>query len=159
MISRTEVKQGVSGAIIALDVVVAYILTNLTTIVRKIIEHVSEVSNNEARKTFGAIFMSLNPSVAPSGNVDLSNWKLILPVDSSGTTSDTAAEISNLSGYQNSRYFYTGSNGAMVFEAPVDGATTGDFFHDADGSDSGTAVKFAVIHNKAALAAADFLVV
>jgi len=68
--------------------------------------------------------MSLNPSVAPSGNFDLSNWKITLPVDQNGTLSGTALEVQNLSGYKNSKYFYTGSDGAMVFYAPVDGATT-----------------------------------
>lgn len=68
--------------------------------------------------------MSLNPNVAPSGNFDLSNWKLTLPVDSSGGFSGTAVEVKDLSGYQNSKYFYTGSDGAMVFYAPVNGATT-----------------------------------
>lgn len=67
--------------------------------------------------------MTLNPNVAPSGNFDLSNWKITLPVDSSGKTSGTAVEVQNLNGYQ-SKYFYTGSDGAMTFYAPVDGATT-----------------------------------
>ncbi|WP_201864064.1 polysaccharide lyase family 7 protein [Microvirga soli] len=68
--------------------------------------------------------MSLNASTAPSGNFNLSNWKITLPVDQSGTLSGTAVEVQNLSGYKNSKYFYTGSDGAMVFYAPVDGATT-----------------------------------
>jgi hypothetical protein len=68
--------------------------------------------------------MSLNASAAPSGNFNLSNWKITLPVDQSGTLSGTAVEVQNLSGYKNSKYFYTGSDGAMVFYAPVDGATT-----------------------------------
>lgn len=68
--------------------------------------------------------MSLNASAAPSGNFNLSNWKITLPVDQSGTLSGSAVEVQNLSGYQNSKYFYTGSDGAMVFYAPVDGATT-----------------------------------
>src|SRR5918995_7031556 len=68
--------------------------------------------------------MSLNASTAPSGNLNLSNWKITLPVDQSGTLSGTAVEVQNLSGYKNSKYFYTGSDGAMVFYAPVDGATT-----------------------------------
>jgi Alginate lyase/RTX calcium-binding nonapeptide repeat (4 copies) len=68
--------------------------------------------------------MSLNASTAPSGNFNLSNWKITLPVDQNGTLSGTAVEVQNLSGYQNSKYFYTGSDGAMVFYAPVDGATT-----------------------------------
>ncbi|MBM1172057.1 polysaccharide lyase family 7 protein [Microvirga arabica] len=68
--------------------------------------------------------MVLATNVAPSGNFDLSNWKLTLPVDSSGGTSGTAVEVKNLIDYQHSRYFYTGSDGAMTFMASADGATT-----------------------------------
>ncbi|MBM1173036.1 polysaccharide lyase family 7 protein [Microvirga arabica] len=68
--------------------------------------------------------MILNPGVAPSGNFSLSDWKITLPIDSFGTISGTATEIKSLSGYQHSSYFYTASDGAMVFYAPVDGATT-----------------------------------
>jgi hypothetical protein len=68
--------------------------------------------------------MALNASAAPSGNFNLSNWKITLPVDQGGSLSGTAVEVQNLSGYKNSKYFYTGSDGAMVFYAPVNGATT-----------------------------------
>ena len=68
--------------------------------------------------------MALNPAADPSGNFDLSNWKITLPVDQNGTIIGTASEIKNLSGYQDSKYFYTNSDGAMVFRAAVDGATT-----------------------------------
>jgi hypothetical protein len=68
--------------------------------------------------------MALNSSVAPSGNFDLSNWKITLPVDSNGGFSGTAMEVKNLSNYQNSKYFYTAADGAMTFVAPVEGATT-----------------------------------
>lgn len=68
--------------------------------------------------------MTLKANVAPSGNFDLSNWKLTLPVDSSGKISGTAIEVKDLSGYQNSKYFYTAADGAMVFYAAADGATT-----------------------------------
>ncbi len=68
--------------------------------------------------------MPLNSNAAPSGNFNLSNWKITLPVDQKGTISGTAVEVQNLSGYENSKYFYTGSDGAMVFYAPVNGATT-----------------------------------
>jgi Ca2+-binding RTX toxin-like protein len=68
--------------------------------------------------------MALSSSVAPSGNFDLSDWKLTLPVDSNGGISGTALEVKNLSNYQNSKYFYTAGDGAMTFVASVDGATT-----------------------------------
>jgi Ca2+-binding RTX toxin-like protein len=68
--------------------------------------------------------MTLNPSVAPGGNFDLSNWKITLPVDANGGISGSAMEVKNLSTYQNSKYFYTAADGAMTFVAAVDGATT-----------------------------------
>jgi Ca2+-binding RTX toxin-like protein len=68
--------------------------------------------------------VSLDPNAAPSGNFSLRNWKITLPVDSSGSFSRTAVEVKKLSDYQNASYFYTGSDGAMVFRAPVEGATT-----------------------------------
>lgn len=58
-----------------------------------------------------------------SDHFNLSNWKLTLPVDSSGGTSGTAVEIKSLAGYE-SPYFYDAPNGAMVFDASVAGATT-----------------------------------
>src|SRR5437867_13232120 len=70
---------------------------------------------------------ALDPTKPPSGNFDLTHWKLTLPVDSSGVTNGDAAEIqvSQLStGYSNALYFYTAPDGAMVFWAPVTGATT-----------------------------------
>ena len=68
--------------------------------------------------------MALNPAAIPSGNFNLSNWKITLPVDQNGTIVGTAQEVKNLHGYQNLSYFYTGPDGAMVFRAAVDGATT-----------------------------------
>lgn len=68
--------------------------------------------------------MTLSASLTPSGNFDLSSWKITLPVDSSGGITGTAMEVLKLSGYTQSSYFYTGSTGAMTFRAPVDGATT-----------------------------------
>lgn len=68
--------------------------------------------------------MALNPSVAPGGNFDLSNWKITLPVDANGSFGGNAMEVKNLSTYQHSKYFYTAADGAMTFVAPVEGATT-----------------------------------
>jgi hypothetical protein len=69
--------------------------------------------------------MSLNPNAVPSANFDLSDWKLQLPIDTRGSFSGKAAEVKTLTSYVHQDYFYTGSDGAMVLAAPVDGATTG----------------------------------
>ena len=68
--------------------------------------------------------MSLNPAATPGVNFDLENWKLQLPVDSSGGFTGRYSEIRDLDSYD-SAYFYTGSDGAMVLSAPVEGVTTG----------------------------------
>jgi hypothetical protein len=70
---------------------------------------------------------ALNPSLPPGSNFDLSHWYLQLPVDSSGGTTGVSASVTTaqlVAGYTNALYFYTGSDGAMVFWSPVTGATT-----------------------------------
>lgn len=62
--------------------------------------------------------------MAPSRNFNLTHWKITLPTDRYGTFSGTASEVKSLSGYVNPEYFFAGSDGAMVFKAPVGGATT-----------------------------------
>ena len=69
----------------------------------------------------------LNPDLPPSGNFDLSHWYLGLPVDSAGGTNGYSASISTatlLGGYEHPDYFYTDTDGSMVFWAPVTGVTT-----------------------------------
>jgi hypothetical protein len=62
---------------------------------------------------------------APGENFDLALWKITLPVDKSGAFSGTALEVSPIPAtYTNKDYFYTAADGAMVFMAPVEGATT-----------------------------------
>lgn len=66
--------------------------------------------------------------VPPSLLFDLTRFKLTLPVNALGGTSGAAhtirnAELNGQPGYYSS-YFYTDSNGAMVFYAPSNGATT-----------------------------------
>jgi Ca2+-binding RTX toxin-like protein len=68
--------------------------------------------------------MTLNPDLSPSGNFDLTKWKIGLPIDANGGYSGTATEVKNLIGYEHPTYFYTGPDGAMVFATPVEGATT-----------------------------------
>ena len=64
-------------------------------------------------------------AAAPGSTFDLSHWKLTLPRDDAGGTTGEATEIKNpqLQTYS-SEFFYTGSDGAMVFWCPVIGATT-----------------------------------
>lgn len=59
-----------------------------------------------------------------SDHFDLTNWKITLPVDSKGSISGTAVEVQNLINYENSKYFWDAPDGAMVFRAMADGATT-----------------------------------
>jgi hypothetical protein len=69
---------------------------------------------------------SLDPTVAPGGNFDLSTWELQLPTGTDGAT-DTIppSELEGPDGYQ-SQYFYTDSDdGSMVFWDPENGATLG----------------------------------
>ena len=72
--------------------------------------------------------LALDPARPPGGNFNLTNFYLGLPVDSSGGTSGDSASIPAAQltgGYSNALYFYTGpADGAMVFWAPVTGATT-----------------------------------
>ena len=75
----------------------------------------------------GAPAWALTNSLPPSGNFDLSHWKLQLPTDNGILTNTTGSidEVKppDLVGFTNA-YFYTGSDGAMVFWAPVTGART-----------------------------------
>jgi poly(beta-D-mannuronate) lyase len=66
----------------------------------------------------------LDPKIAPSGNFDLSTWKLNTPENNGSGFSETISveEINN--GYENSNYFYTGVDGGMVFKCPVYGFKT-----------------------------------
>ncbi|MEZ5668660.1 MAG: polysaccharide lyase family 7 protein [Alphaproteobacteria bacterium] len=75
----------------------------------------------------GCAAAAAETAMAPSdsGRFDLTNWKLTLPVDEDGESDDDAIEIEDLAGYADPDWFYATPEGAMVFTAPVDGATTG----------------------------------
>ena len=67
---------------------------------------------------------SLDPDRAPSENFDLSTWKLSIPInEGDGTATDISVSELN-SGYENSSFFYTASDGGMVFKCPVAGYKT-----------------------------------
>ncbi|NET71246.1 MAG: polysaccharide lyase family 7 protein, partial [Sphaerospermopsis sp. SIO1G2] len=59
-----------------------------------------------------------------SDNFDLTNWKITLPVDRDDETDGRAHEILDLVYYEHDDYFFQGADGAMVFRADADGATT-----------------------------------
>jgi len=68
---------------------------------------------------------TLNPNLPPSGNFDLSAWKLQHYLDEDGNgRSDEVDEEDVANGYTNSDFFYTASDGGMVFRVPVAGAKT-----------------------------------
>ncbi len=56
-------------------------------------------------------------------DIDLSCWKLTLPVDAGGGFDGVAAEVKKLQGVERRPWFEAG-DGALVFTAPVKGATT-----------------------------------
>lgn len=66
----------------------------------------------------------LDPNQSPSDNFDLSTWKLSIPVnEGDGTATDiSVSQLNNQ--YENSTYFYTASDGGMVFKCPVSGYKT-----------------------------------
>ncbi|WP_240914009.1 polysaccharide lyase family 7 protein [Microbulbifer sp. SH-1] len=68
---------------------------------------------------------TLDPSLPPSSNFDLGDWYVSVPTDSNGDgKADSIYESELNSGYQNSSYFYTGSDGGMVFRCPINGYKT-----------------------------------
>ncbi|WP_158874031.1 polysaccharide lyase family 7 protein [Antarcticirhabdus aurantiaca] len=66
----------------------------------------------------------MSTDTVPSAHFDLANWKLTLPVDSKGGITGTAVEVKSLIGYENANYFFDRADGAMVFRAMAEGATT-----------------------------------
>jgi hypothetical protein len=67
----------------------------------------------------------LNPNVAPGGNFDLSLWELQLPTGSAGApTTILPAQLEGASGFQDSYFYTSSSDGAMTFWDPENGVTT-----------------------------------
>lgn len=67
----------------------------------------------------------LSASLAPSENFDLTDWYVSVPIDDDNSgTADSIYEAELNQGYENTDYFYTGDDGAMVFVCPVDGYKT-----------------------------------
>lgn len=73
----------------------------------------------------GEGYGDLDPNLPPSGNFELNDWYLSIPTDDDASgTADSIKETALASGYTNSDYFYTGSDGGMVFKVTVDGYKT-----------------------------------
>jgi poly(beta-D-mannuronate) lyase len=66
----------------------------------------------------------LDPNKPPSENFDLSTWKLNTPENNGSGLSETISVSEINSGYENSKYFYTATDGGMVFKCPVAGFKT-----------------------------------
>ena len=69
---------------------------------------------------------TLDPTLPPGGNFNLSIWQLQLPTGSPGKP-DTIqpAQLKGANGYSNPAYFWTDKNdGSMTFWAPEKGVTT-----------------------------------
>lgn len=66
----------------------------------------------------------LDPNAAPSTNFDLSQWNLGIPVDR-GDGISTTIKVADLNdNYENNEFFYTASDGGMVFKCPIEGPKT-----------------------------------
>lgn len=69
----------------------------------------------------------LQAGLPPSGNFELIDWKMDLPISDSGAFTGDSATIDEdemAAGYTNSEYFFTADDGGMVLRAPPRGATT-----------------------------------
>jgi PKD repeat protein len=78
----------------------------------------------------GVTAWALTNSLPPGSNFNLNNWYIQFPTSNgvltcSAGSVDSATTTQLIDGYTNAPYFYTGSDGAMVFWAPINGATTG----------------------------------
>ena len=66
----------------------------------------------------------LDPNKSPAQNFDLSTWKLNTPENNGSGFSKTISVSEINGGYEDNNYFYTGSDGGLVFKCPVDGFKT-----------------------------------
>lgn len=73
---------------------------------------------------------TLDPSVSPGGNFDLSGWQLQLPIGTQGSPQmESGSQLAGPSGFTDI-YFYTDeTDGAMTFMDPTTGVTTSGSVH------------------------------
>ena len=67
---------------------------------------------------------NLDASKSPSENFDLSDWYLSIPTNNGSGVATSIKETELNNNYSNSEYFYTASDGGMVFKCPIDGYKT-----------------------------------
>ena len=80
-------------------------------------------SDDDSSDSSDSTDYGLSASSTPSGNFDLLDWYLSVPVGSSYATS---IKENDLTANYEDDYFYTGSDGGMVFYTPVEGVKTSD---------------------------------
>ena len=79
---------------------------------------------NEIRNSRNEI-ITLDPSLPPAGNFDLSDWSISLPVDTNKDGfADNVPEQYLAKGLVIKPLFYTADDGGMVFYSPADGPKT-----------------------------------
>lgn len=86
-------------------------------------ESTEETNTNDSENANG-----LNADVAPSENFNLTTWNIsIPPIDADANNkADTVKEDELNNGYENTDYFYTATDGGMVFKCPVEGFKTSE---------------------------------
>ena len=85
-------------------------------------ENTEETNTNDSENANG-----LNADVAPSENFNLTTWNISIPIDADANNkADTVKEDELNNGYENTDYFYTATDGGMVFKCPVKGFKTSE---------------------------------
>jgi len=86
-----------------------------------------ELTNlDDSSSTTSSTDYDLDSSVAPSSNFDLTDWYLSVPTDTDDNGYADSIKEAELNDDYESDYFYTGSDGAMVFMCTVDGYKTSE---------------------------------
>jgi poly(beta-D-mannuronate) lyase len=91
--------------------------TPVNDVEEEVIDNDGEVENNENNQESDA-------NTAPSENFDLSTWNLSIPVNKGNGTATTISVAQLNATYQNENYFFTSSDGGMVFKCPISGFKT-----------------------------------
>ena len=139
IISQTNAAQTYGSFSIGIDGVWTYVLDNSNSDVMALatgenLTEVISISSVDMTATSititinamgGGVGTNLDPNLPPSGNFELLTWKLQHHLDEDGNgRSDQVDEEDLANGYENSDFFFTASDGGMVFKVPVAGAKT-----------------------------------